>query len=225
MRPEILNPLFAEATALKGIGPKVHKVLGALLRPGSDGTAMPARVLDLLFHLPSTFIDRRFRPMISELPSGGIVTVEVTVGRHRPPPRNNRSAPYRIDCFDASGGITLVYFHGFADHLQRLLPTGESRLVSGSIEWYQGSPQIVHPDHVLRADEFAAMPAIEPVYPLAAGISQRVMGKAIHAALERIPQLPEWIAEDGLHRVGYPGFTAALRSVHHPASPAEAGTD
>ena len=225
MRPEILNPLFAEATVLKGIGPKLQNVLSKLLRPGYEGTAATARVVDLLFHLPSAFIDRRHRPPVAQLPQRGIVTVEVTVGRHRPPPRHNRSVPYRVDCFDASGEITLVYFHSFADHLQRLLPTGETRFVSGSVEWYQGSPQIVHPDHVLSADEFAQMPPIEPVYPLTGGLSLRVLGKGVQAALARLPQLPEWTAETVLHRFGFPDFASALATVHHPASLAEAGFD
>ena len=225
MRPEILNPLFAEATVLKGIGPKVLKALRTLLQPGSEGSARTARILDLLFHLPSAFIDRRLMPPVSKLPPAGIVTVEVTVGRHRPPPRHVRSAPYQIDCFDASGEITLVYFHGFTDHLLRLLPTGQTRFISGSIEWYQGAPQIVHPDHVLRADEFANLPSIEPVYPLTAGMSPRVLRKAIHATLDRVPQLPEWADDTLLHRFGFPGFAEALRSVHHPNSPAEAGFD
>ena len=107
----------------------------------------------------------------------------------------------------------------------RLLPTGETRFISGSIEWYQGAPQIVHPDHVLRADEFANLPQIEPVYPLTSGMSPRVLRKAIHAALDRVPLLPEWADDTLLHRFGFPGFAEALRSVHHPTSPAEAGFD
>jgi ATP-dependent DNA helicase RecG len=223
MRPEILNPLFAETNVLKGIGPKLQKLLGRLLRPGYEGKDADARVIDLLFHLPSNFIDRRHRPPVSQLPARGIVTIEVTVGRHRPPPRHNRSVPYRIECFDASGEITLVYFHSFAEHLQRMLPTGETRFVSGSIEWYQRSPQIVHPDHVMSADEFARMPPIEPVYPLTAGMSLRVLGKGIHAALDRLPELPEWLTDSMRDR--YPNFAEALRSVHHPITPADAGFD
>ncbi len=49
MRPDILNPLFAEITALKGVGPALAKPLDRL------GIA---RVLDLLFHLPTGWIDR-----------------------------------------------------------------------------------------------------------------------------------------------------------------------
>src|SRR6185436_6145403 len=48
MRPPILNPVFVEARMLKGVGPKVEKLIGKAL--GIE--ARPPRILDLIFHLP-----------------------------------------------------------------------------------------------------------------------------------------------------------------------------
>src|SRR5438876_749058 len=103
MRPAILNPLFASASGLKGIGPKLEKLLTKLLRPGA--VQATTRIVDLLFHLPTGLVDRRYRPKIAELPQSGIVTVEVTVGRHRPPPPHNKRVPYRVECFDDTGTL------------------------------------------------------------------------------------------------------------------------
>jgi ATP-dependent DNA helicase RecG len=217
MRPTILNPLFADISGLKGIGPRLEKVIAPLLLRAQDDKRQSPRIIDLLFHLPLGAIDRRLKCTIQDLPSSGIVTVEITVGRHRPPPRANRRIPYRIECFDHTGTITLVYFHSFADHLKRLLPEGETRFVSGHVEWYQGSPQIVHPDHVVTADEFNRMPRLEPVYPLTQGLSLKVLGKAIRAAVVRLPELPEWIDVQLLRQRQWPAFAAALRSVHQPS--------
>ena len=74
----------------------------------------------------------------------------------------------------------LVFFHARGDYLQKLLPTGQRRLVSGKVELFDGIAQMVHPDHVLRPEEArrAARP-IEPVYPLTAGLTQRLMAKAV----------------------------------------------
>jgi ATP-dependent DNA helicase RecG len=215
MRPPRLTPLFASAASLKGIGPKLGKVLAKLLRPGDPANA-EARILDLLFHLPSGLIDRRERPRLDELPGKGIVTVEVTVGKHRPPPPHMKRLPYRVDCFDETGVLTLVFFHAFPDHLQRVLPPGELRFVSGAIDWFQGSPQIAHPDHIVSREEFAKLPLIEPVYPLTAGLSPRILGRAIRASLEKIPQLPEWQDEVWLKRKGWHDFAACLRELHQP---------
>ena len=216
MRPSLLNPLFASAASLKGVGPKIQTLLAKLLRPSGE-----ARLVDLLFHLPSGVIDRRQRPRIAELPQSGIVTIEVTIGRHRPPPPHNRRAPYRVECHDETGTVALVFFHAFADHLKKLLPEGETRYVSGAVDWYQGSPQITHPDHVVSPDEFARLPLIEPVYPLTAGLFPKVMARAVADALKRLPALPEWQDAAFRERQHWPDFTTALVSLHHPNEPGD----
>ena len=213
MRPSVLNPLFASASGIKGIGQKLEKILAKLLR-GSEST--PARVADLLFHLPSGLVDRRFRPRIIDLPREGIVTIEVKVGRHRPPPPFNKRVPYRVDVSDDTGSLTLVFFRAFVDHLKRSLPEGETRFVSGGIGWFGDEPQIAHPDHILSADEFSAMPLIEPVYPLTAGLSPKILAKAVRTAIERLPDLPEWQDAAWKQRHGWLSFGDALRALHNP---------
>jgi ATP-dependent DNA helicase RecG len=219
MRPEILNLYFASASRLKGIGAKVEKLLSPLVRaqsPDPAATALPARLVDLLFHLPSGVIDRRNRPRIADLPQSGIVTIEATIGRHKPAPRHNRRVPYRVEVFDDSGTLPLVFFHSHGPYLEKLLPEGETRYISGKIEWYGGTPQIVHPDHVMTAEQFAEMPLLEPVYPLTAGVSGKVLGKAIRQALDEVPVLTEWQDRHWLERHKLPAFHASLASLHMP---------
>src|SRR3984957_13682623 len=89
MRPALLNPLFAPVTSLTGVGPKQDKLFRYLL----DRDETP-RLVDLLLHLPASVIDRRKRPKIRDVVPGTVVTLEVTVDRHRPTPaRNARAAP------------------------------------------------------------------------------------------------------------------------------------
>ena len=140
----------------------------------------------------------------------------MTVGKHRPPPPHLKRLPYRVECFDDTGSLTLVFFHAFADHLQRMLPPGETRFISGTIDWFQGSAQIAHPDHIVSPEEFAKLPLIEPVYPLTTGLSPRILGRAIRAGLEKIPALPEWLDESWLKRKGWQDFAASLRKLHSP---------
>jgi ATP-dependent DNA helicase RecG len=216
MRPPILNPLFASATGLKGIGPKLEKALARLVRDGSDSGA-PARIVDLLFHLPSGVVDRSYRPVIRDLPQQGVVTVLATVMRHRTPPRGSRT-PYRIEVADETGHLTLVFFHAFADHLRRILPVGQQRYVSGRVEWYDGIPQIVHPDYVVAPDEFAKLPVVEPIYPLTEGLPAKVLGHAMRQALGRIPELPEWQDAAWLCSRNWQSFAQSLRLAHAPPS-------
>jgi ATP-dependent DNA helicase RecG len=213
MRPSVLNPLFASASGIKGIGQKLDKILAQFLR--GDATA-PTRIVDLLFHLPSGVVDRRFRPKIADLPKEGIVTIEVKVGRHKPPPPFNKRLPYRVEVSDQTGSLTLVFFHAFAEHLQRSLPEGETRFISGEISWYGEEPQIAHPDHILTAEDFSRMPLIEPVYPLTAGLSPKILGRAIRSALERLPDLAEWQDAAWKKKHGWQDFSTALKALHSP---------
>ncbi len=215
MRPELLNPLFAPITVLNGAGPKIATAAARLFhRPEKQ----PARLIDLLLHLPHDVIDRRYQPTLDALPkeSGRIITIRARTMRHRSPPPHS-PAPWRVEVCDESGQcLTLVYFHARGDWLLKLLPEGEERYISGRLEWYGGRPQIPHPDHVLTPEEFAKLPVLEPVYPAGAGISSRTIGKLARQALERLPELPEWHEPSLLKARGWPSFAEALRRVHMP---------
>ncbi len=123
MRPNVLNNYFAPLRSLSGIGPKVEKLFARLL--GRDD-AQP-RIVDLMLHLPSGTIDRRAMPMLRDVVPGTIVTLGVTIGRHRPPPQNRSRLPYQVFASDDTGDLVLTFFHGRRDYLEKLLPPGELR--------------------------------------------------------------------------------------------------
>src|SRR3546814_16244106 len=81
-----------------------------------------------------------------------------------------------------------------------LLPIGEPRLVSGKLELYGQNLQIVHPDNVLAPDQADELPEREAVYPLSEGLTNKRMAALAVQALERIPNLPEWVAPSVLSR-------------------------
>ena len=216
MRPPLLNPLFASVSALPGIGPRLEKLYGRLLSSGDD----KPRIIDLLFHLPAGFVDRRNQPKLSEVPPDTVVTVAVTVEGHRPPPPNRPRAPYNIDASDDTNTLTITYFNTRRDHLEKLFPEGETRYVSGTATLYDGHLQMIHPDRVVDAAGFAKLPLIDPVYPLTEGLHPNQVRRAIEAALDRVPKtLPEWQDADWLARNGFESFADALRRVHRPQTP------
>jgi ATP-dependent DNA helicase RecG len=217
MRPAILNPLFAALTGLPGIGPKLEKLYRRLL--GRDDGP---RVLDLLFHLPTGAIDRRARPKLRDVVPDTVVTVAVDVDRHRPPPPNRPRAPYQIYTSDETGDLILTFFKARREYLEKLLPVGERRYVSGTVVLYDGMRQMVHPDRVVDEAGLAHLPLVEPVYPLTEGLGLNQVRKTAEAALERVPDLPEWQDPSWVARERYPTFAQALRALHHPAEPADA---
>ena len=215
MRPSLLDPLFAALTTLPGVGPKLEKLYRKLF--GREDT--PARVIDLLFHLPTGTIDRRSRPKLRDVVPGSVATVAVTVESHRPPPPNRPRLPYRIETYDDTGTLTLTYFHAKRDYLEKLFPVGELRYVSGTTALYDGMLQMVHPDRVVSEAELDKLPMVEPVYPLTEGLTLNPVRKAAEAALTKIPKLPEW-QDAGLAATR--GLPVVRRRAAHPASPGRA---
>ena len=209
-RPEVLFPLFADLTGLDGVGPKTAQNLA------QTGIETPR---DMLLTLPASGIDRARRDSVLDVVPPAVVTVAVTVGAHHPP--RSKGRPYRVDVADARTSFQLVFFHAHGDYLRRLLPTGTRRIVSGKVEHFDSIAQIVHPDHVLPEEEASEIPAFEPVYPLTAGVTQKLMWKATRSALDRAPDLAEWIEPGVMAREGWPGWRDALTRAHAP----EAGAD
>ena len=208
MRPSILNPLFADVTALLGVGPKIATLIGRV--SGS-------RIVDLILTPPTSMIDRSLRPKILEAKLGQLATFELTVDRHDPPPKGRR-LPYKVICSDETGFVTLVFFHGRPDYLTKTLPEGKKRLVSGKIEDFKGSLQITHPDYIADPDKPEEMPVYEAVYPLTAGLSAAVMRKAVRQAITRAPDLPEWQEAAWIKVRHWASWKSALDDLHAPQS-------
>ncbi|MEZ5757139.1 MAG: ATP-dependent DNA helicase RecG [Emcibacteraceae bacterium] len=206
MRPEILFPLFAETETLPGVGKRIaagiEKVAGS-------------RILDLLWHMPVDIIDRRAGPDLKDITFDQIVTLEVTVGRHDPAPANSKK-PYRVWCHDDTGTICLVFFHPRKDYILTQLPEGQKRLISGKVEVYSGQLQMSHPDYILPPEKRNEIPAVEPVYPLTAGVSGKVMARIINEATKKVPDLPEWLDPALIKRESWLDWNRSIIKAHHP---------
>src|SRR5476649_2704943 len=213
MRPDILSPLFASLTSLPSVGQKLEVLYAKLLAREAP------RVIDLLLHLPSGAIDRRARPKLRDVQAGQVVTVTVTIEEHRPSPPHRARAPYKVLASDDTSDITLTFFHARKDYLEKLLPVGQMRYVSGTAEFYDGMLQMVHPDRVVDEKGFADLPLVEPVYPLTEGLALGNVRRAMDGAVARLPTLPEWQDEAWLSRERFPAFADALRHLHRPHEP------
>jgi ATP-dependent DNA helicase RecG len=213
-RPEVLYPLFADLTSLDGVGPKTAKAMGAL------GVEAPR---DLLYILPNGLIDRRKVRSVREVTPPAVVTVEAEVLRHAPASRRGR--PHVITVRDAGTTFQVVYFHAAKDWLQRLFPVGTRRVLSGRIEHYDNVARMAHPDHVVPPADEGTIPAFEPVYPLAQGLTQKGIARAVGPLLDALPEIPEWSDPALVARERWPDWATALRLSHRPGSVAECAPD
>ncbi|CAN5183670.1 ATP-dependent DNA helicase RecG [soil metagenome] len=213
MRPQILFPLFAEVTSLKGVGAKVAPLVRKLAGP---------LVRDLLFLGPTGLIVRR-RTTAAEAVEGETGVFDVVIDRMFVP--SKPGAPLKVRASDATGFVHLVWFGGSPQHIDRQLPRGERRLVSGKVERFNGEVQIVHPDWIVPLDKGEDIPTVEPVYPATAGLTSRVVRKLAQGALAAAPELAEWQDAAWIAKQGWPGWRAALDRLHSPLAEADLGPD
>jgi ATP-dependent DNA helicase RecG len=216
MRPSLLNRLFAPVTALPGIAEKSAKLYRKLTGRDDGG-----RIVDLLFHLPSGVIDRRQQPKLRDVTPDSVVTVDVHIDSHRPAPPHRPRAPYLVYAGDDTGTLTITYFNARREHIEKILPEGSRRYVSGTVKFYDGMLQMVRPE-VIDPASLASLTLVDPVYPLTEGLTQNPLRRSIAAALAVMPPLPEWLDSAHKSRGGWPDFATALAKVHKPAEPADA---
>ena len=207
MRPELLNPMFAEISVLKGVGNALAKPLDRL------GLS---RMVDLAFHLPSGWVQRKRVDALDPADAGEIVIVTLTPVEYRS--SGSSRAPFRVVARDAMGNsVNLVYFGKNSGWPRKLLPLGEQRVVTGRLEAWGEQLQIVHPDHVEPVEAASEIRVMEPVYRLSEGMTAGRMRDLVGAALSRVPDPPEWVEPSVLARMGWRGWRDSLLAVH--ASP------
>lgn len=204
-RPFALDPLFRSITTLPGVGPRNGKLLSKLI--GGE------KILDLLFHAPVDFIDRRFSCPVTHCPNGKVLTTQVRIEKHFP--NSRKSLPYRVKAVDDSGAISLVFFHANKGWIEKLLPLGTNIIISGKVEYFQGQPQMVHPD-IAKPEEREKLEAVEPIYPLTAGITNKIINKAMQSAFHDIPVLQEWLDSAHIKREGWTAWHECLKAIHSP---------
>ncbi|MDE2563784.1 MAG: ATP-dependent DNA helicase RecG [Sphingomonadales bacterium] len=203
MRPDLLNPLFAETGGIKGVGPQLAKPLDKL------GLT---RLRDLAYHLPERFVDRRAVANLDDASVGEQIVVALTPREHR---ASNGRGPYRVFAEDALGNIAALTYFGRASYsAKKQLPVGERRWVSGRLDQFGQTLQIVHPDHVADEASGALGTLCEPVYALSEGLTQPKVAGLVQQALAHLPELPEWIEPGLLERMDWPTWRDALHLVH-----------
>jgi ATP-dependent DNA helicase RecG len=204
MRPDILNPLFAEIRSLKGVGPALTKPLERLKLE---------RVKDLLYHFPASWTYRKHVSQLDVADVGANIIIRVVIADHRG--GSSPRAPTRIFASDAQGNyVTLTFFGRNGGWARKQLPIGEERIISGKLERYGDELQMVHPDHIEPIDSDIKPGLAEPVYPLSEGLTNKRLGQLTAEALTRLPVFTEWIEPSLLAKRGWADWATSLAIVH-----------
>ncbi|AMC12776.1 ATP-dependent DNA helicase RecG [Liberibacter crescens] len=217
MRPSLLDPFFSSISSIPGVGPKLTVLLSKLV---TSEKSEETCVIDLLFHLPSSVIDRTCHFKISQIPIGKLVTVKgLVIHHHVPIVRKN--VPYKILIADETGKITLMFFRGEFQWLKKLFPNGNEVTVTGKIKKINGKLLMIHPQCSVCHTQDANFPLLEPVYLLTAGLSGKVFQKVIATLLSQLSSLPEWLDAIFLQKQNFPSFIDAFKRLHQPRDKAD----
>ena len=210
MRPNILYPLFVSVDAIKGIGVKYCKLIKKLCGE---------RIIDALFHLPVNIIDRTYNPPLKQAQDGKIWTGVVTITEHQAP--SSKKHPYRVYCTDGTANMVLVFFKIYSDSIQKNYPIGAKRVISGKLEYFNGMWQMSHPEYTTTPDKLNTIARLEPVYPLTAGVTNKLMNMVAEDCLKRLPKLPDWQSLEYQKELDYIDFNNAIHRLHHPKNIAD----
>ena len=216
MRPTILDPLFQTISGLQGIGPKLTTAFEKLC-----GT----RMVDIVTHIPREALVRHRVDTLDAVTEGQNIITAVEIVSHAMPAR--RGQPFRVTCENNGTSLTLVFFNGSAKYWAEQLPKGTTRVITGRVEIFNDALQIVHPDTVIAVPDDGTEPLthagdildVEPLYPLSAGITHKTVHRAVEQALDKIPELPEWIDDALLKREKWLGWYDTLHRIHNPHEP------
>lgn len=212
--PPALDALLAPARLPKGARKDAMGLIGKV--------AGGSLVRDLVLLPPNSAIDRRLRVPIGETNDGDIATIEAEVDGYTPAYKN---LPHRIRLRDETGFLSVAYFRGNKEMFERMWPIGQTRLVSGTITFYDGMRQMLHPDHVVDPERGEAPPPVEPIYPLTQGLAGRTLSRTILGALDSVPETPEWLEPTTVKAHDWPDFRTALEHIHRPTSPEDVATE
>ncbi len=207
MRPLVLNSLFLGIESLTGIGSKNAKLLNHLC--GN-------KIIDLIWHLPINVVDRRYTVPLMYAQPNRIWTGVIYVKEHIIPA--SKKQPYKIVVIDGKTDLVLNFFKYYKDSLQKSLPIGSQKAISGKLESFNSKLHMNHPDYIVSAEMFNVLNTVEPVYPLCAGITNKLMLKLKNNWMKILPELPEWQDKNFLLQNGFPSFSDAIKLVHNPTS-------
>ncbi|MEO5808284.1 ATP-dependent DNA helicase RecG [Devosia sp.] len=217
-RPSSLDPLFRSLHSIKGVGDKLAALLTRFFGAPEGQEAI---ALDILMHMPSGVVDRRRQVGIAEAYLNQVVTLKLHIDRHQPAPRGRDYIPHRVFAHDETGEVQLVFFRAHGGWVEKALPVGEQRYVSGQIGFFNGEKQITHPDYIVEPEKFDTLPLVEPVYPLTNGLGSKALSKLVKQVVQTVPALPEWIPAETLSQFKWPTFAQAMAAVHNPQEPAD----
>lgn len=202
------HSLEREVDALPGIGPKRAKLLAKL---GIHS------ILDLLLYLPKNYQDRTALTPIARLSEGETATILAEVIESRQIRMRGRLSMTEVLLRDETGEVRATWFG--RGYLAKTFAPGRSALFSGVVGKYKGLA-LKNPDYELvegNDEDAIHTGCIVPMYRLTEKVSQRMLRRWIHDALETMASsIPDRLPVRLRSKHRLPTANSAVRAAHFP---------
>ena len=211
-----MSVLTKNISYIKGVGPKRADVLRTELGIFS--------IEDLLYYAPRKYLDRSQFISISETTAGSLCTMQGKVTDTRTEFRKRQV--FRATITDDTGAIDAIFFSGNHYHSQSFLP-GENVILTGTIDIFRGTRQIVHPDYDFFDDdphESLHAGRIIPLYKSSGvltktGLNSRGFRRIMNEALSSLNGIiHDPLPVEILHKYSLPFLFDAISNLHFPKS-------
>lgn len=190
---------------IKGIGEKTEKLLQRL---------HIETIEDLVHHYPRCYVAYPEPIAVSEVKTGQRCSVFCEISS----PVHLKTAGKLKLCTclaaDASGQIFLRWFH--MPYLRNSLKQGQRYVFTGTPVYKNGRIMLEQPEYVSIEKYKLKMETFQPIYPLTAGLSNKVIQKAQTAVFEMY-QAEEFLPENVRNYYDLMGESSALHEIHFPS--------
>jgi ATP-dependent DNA helicase RecG len=202
---------------LKGVGPQRADLLKKELNIFTFN--------DLLNHFPHRHIDKTKVNLIGEIDSSTDY-IQVAGTLHNIDIVGMKSGRRMVATLrDKTGTLELAWFQGLS-WIQKTLQSGQQYLVFGKVSFFQGYPQIVHPEmELLTTEKKDGKSFLEPIYPTteklrSKALGGRQIGKLSEVLIKLINEknVPENLPDDILNKLKLVNRFKAYSQIHFPAN-------
>lgn len=173
-------------------------------------------VRDLILYMPTRVLERKMMPDLKDIKDGDHISQLVTINEIHF--ASSRRSPSKVVCGCNGGYLEIVYFNMPRQFVENTFQIGKQLIVVGAANVNYGMVTIPHPDAVLAANDLFKVRQFEPIYPASRGLTSKFIGITIRKALQKIPEISEWILPEIMQQKNWLSFRKALEVIHNPKS-------
>ena len=192
---------------LKGVGEKTEKLFQKLGITTTD---------DLLHYYPRNYDAYEAPEEIGSLKENTVAAIRATITTGVYVNRVRNLQIISVTAADATGRLPVAWFN--APYLKNILKKGSCLILRGKISRKKGRLEMEHPEIFTPAAYEEVLHSMQPVYGLTAGITNKLIIKLMHQALDEEELRTEFLPDEIKEYYHLADYNYALSAIHFPSN-------